>query len=84
MTMSQGGNADNIIPGELWVSFDMRVRIRPGWNFTDVERMLNDIVEEAGPGVAIHFIQKSLISGETAPDSSNVWWVQLQRACQQL
>lgn len=36
--------------------------------------MLNDIVEEAGPGVRIEFIDKSMLSGETRLDNENIWW----------
>jgi aminoacylase len=79
-----GGTGNNIIPNELWASFDMRIRVKPGWNFTDVVTMLDNIVAEAGPGVSYTFIHKAMEVGETAPNDSNIWWGELQKACAQM
>jgi aminoacylase len=79
-----GGTGNNIIPTEVWASFDMRIRRKPGWDFTDVVTMLDNIAIEAGPGVSYTFIQKAMEIGETAPNDSNIWWVELQKSCGQL
>jgi len=75
---------NNIIPDELWASFDMRIRIVPGWNFTDVEKFLDEIVDAAGPGVSYTFIQKSMATGITEPVDSNIWWATLQEGCAEM
>lgn len=64
----------------------------PGWNFFDVEAMLNNVVEESRLGskddpsneVFLTFIQKSMESGETVADDSNPWWTAVQDTCREL
>lgn len=87
-----GGLAENIIPNEVWATFDMRVRLRSGWNFTDVENMLMSIVQDAHLGsdldpsnkVSIKFIAKTMETGETATNHSNIWWTVLEETCNEL
>lgn len=77
-----GGIGNNIIPDELWASFDMRIRLKPNWQFEDVERMLNDIATEAGPDVTFTYIGQALEIGET--DMTGIWWTLLQETCREL
>ncbi|CAL8079875.1 unnamed protein product [Orchesella dallaii] len=84
-----GGIGDNIIPNEVWASFDMRIWLQPNWNFTDVENMILNITEEAQLGsspneVTLNFILKSMEAGRTTPDDSNVWWTAVQDTCREL
>lgn len=88
----KGGIAHNIIPSEVWAQFDMRIRIRPEFGFADYDKMLADIIEAARLGpkddpnnkVEITFRQKSRDSGETATNSSNIWWTVVRNSCQEL
>lgn len=67
----------------------MRVWLEPGWNFTEAENMILNITKAAQLGsepnlVTLNFIVKSLEAGRTAIDDSNIWWTELQNACQQM
>lgn len=87
-----GGLAENIIPNDLWATFDMRIRITSQWNFTDVENLLLNTIDEARLGsesdpsneVSITYIAKYTETGETVANSSNIWWNVVQNTCQQL
>ena len=80
----KGGESINTIPSELWAKFDMRIRPTPELNVSDIEAMLNEILEDAGPGVSYEFYQKSLDFTETALDESNVWWNALKDTYEQM
>ena len=75
---------NNIIPHELWASFDMRILVKPGWELSDFENMLNGIAEESGNDTTVEFFVKDMNAGETVTDDSNIWWKTLQASCQQL
>lgn len=67
----------------------MRIWLRPDWNYTDVENMLLDITEEARLGsepnnVTLKFIVKSMESGRTPVNATNVWWTKVLDACGEL
>ncbi|OXA57515.1 aminoacylase-1 [Folsomia candida] len=79
-----GGLGNNIIPPELWVSFDMRIVIKPGWNFSDIENMLDNIAAESGNDTVITYLVKTMDYGLTPTDNSNIWWVTLENTCAQL
>lgn len=76
----------------MWAFYDLRIRILPGWNFTDVENMLENIAEmsrlgsETDPSneVFITYTSKSVESGETIADDTNPWWTVLQGICREL
>lgn len=79
-----GGIGNNIIPDEVWASFDMRIRLKPNWTFTDVEAFLNRTVSNAGPNVTYTFIQKSMHAGESPIDDGNMWWRMIMDTCKEL
>jgi len=79
-----GGLGNNIIPHELWASFDMRIVTRQGWNFSDIENRLDSIAAEAGNDTVITYLVKTMDFASTPTDDSNVWWTTLDATCKQL
>jgi len=71
MTMLQGGLQANVVPPELSVVFD--IRITPHWKLTDMKKLLDDLMVEAGSEVSYEYIQHSNIIKQTSFDN-NVWW----------
>ena len=69
----------------------MRIWPQPNLNFTDLDRLLNEITEEAKLGskspnetVTLTFIQKSTVNKVTPADDSNPWWVVMKDICKAL
>lgn len=85
-----GGTANNIIAGELWAAFDMRIRQNANWTFEHVEKFLDNILTQARLGsndpdyVSIKYLLKTMETGETIVDNSNAWWNRIQDTCEEL
>jgi hypothetical protein len=62
----------------------MRIVVKPNWNFTDIETMLNGIAAESGNDTVITYLTKTLDFAQTATDDSNIWWTVLNQTCEQL
>lgn len=62
----------------------MRIVIKPGWNFSDIENMLDNIAAESGNDTVITYLVKTMDYGLTPTDNSNIWWVTLENTCAQL
>ncbi len=75
---------NNILPPELWASFDMRIITKPGMNFSDIDSMLSNISAQSGPDTVITFLVKTMDFATTSTDDSNIWWTTLERTCTQL
>lgn len=81
-----------MIPNELWAVFDMRVRIQPGWNSSDVEQFLEEVVASARLGrdddpsnvVELTVLSNNFNYGETIADDTNPWWTSIQDICGEL
>lgn len=78
----------SVLPEQLWVAWDMRIRITEAFGFEEVEELLEDIQTAAELGredsVSMDWISYTRGKTVTNPDPANIWWVAVQAGCEQL
>ncbi|XP_071083031.1 aminoacylase-1-like [Haliotis cracherodii] len=82
LTIIKGGVQHNVVPAELFASFD--IRIPPHVDLPEFEKELGRWCREAGDDVTLEFDQKCDSPHKVPLDSSNPWWTAFMSACQSL
>ncbi|XP_782880.2 aminoacylase-1 isoform X2 [Strongylocentrotus purpuratus] len=73
-----GGVANNVVPSDLTVLFDLRVS--PYTTPEDMVKKLDELVASGGPGVTYKLPRKG-VSYTTPLGDDNTWWQTFKKAC---
>ncbi|XP_030855958.1 aminoacylase-1-like [Strongylocentrotus purpuratus] len=76
--LSQGGVANNIVPIELRLRFDLRLSPQQTPEF--LENKIKEMIASAGEGVSFEWIRKG-VCYSTPLDDKNVWWQTFKKVC---
>lgn len=82
LTKISGGVQTNVIPAELYVTFD--IRITPSVDHEEFEATIKRWCEEAGPDVTYSFEEKNPKIENTKLDDSNPYWIAFKKCCDEI
>nr|CAB3219985.1 aminoacylase-1 [Phallusia mammillata] len=82
LTILEGGNSENTVPGELSAIFD--IRIPPTVDLQLFEKTIADWCKEAGKDVSYEFIQKWETSNITSTNPDDPWWKAFTNGCKKM
>ncbi|KAF5293044.1 hypothetical protein FQR65_LT11036 [Abscondita terminalis] len=81
LTMVEGGLQANVLPPEIFLTFDARVPVE---RFVAFEALVKKWCEEAGNGLTIEEIVRDDESPNTKLDASNVYWIAFKATMESL
>ncbi|XP_066907292.1 aminoacylase-1 [Halyomorpha halys] len=82
LTQIQGGIQNNVMPPEIIVGFDLR--IKADGDHEEMEKWINDVCKEAGEGVYPEYIQKDIKVPATVLCSKNPFWTSMETTLKSL
>ncbi|XP_071485723.1 aminoacylase-1-like [Diadema antillarum] len=78
LTRMSGGVANNVVPIELRLRFDLR--LSPWQTPEYLEKKIEEMVAAGGDGVSFEWLRKG-VCFTTPLEDSNAWWMAFKKAC---
>jgi aminoacylase len=81
-TIINGGLQINVVPAEISISFDVRLGINI--NHDEFEKTIRDWCDQAGGDIELIFTKKDPYVEPTKTDESNLYWMRMREAIEEM